>query len=79
MKKIYVKWDFTDDYGRAHPEDARFDWFETQKQADEFIAKMKRGNGGYFKLWKVAEGDFALYVLMHKLMGVIAKIKKEFE
>ena len=29
-KKIYVKWGFTDDYGRAYKEDASFDWFETQ-------------------------------------------------
>ena len=78
-KKIYVKWGFTDDYGRAYKEDANFDWFETQEQADEFIEKMKRGNGGYFKLWKVAEGDFNQCLRMHELMAEVAKIKKEFE
>lgn len=79
MKKIYVKWGFTDDYGRAYPEDAHFDWFETQEQADEFIEKKREGNGGYFKLWKVAEGDFDKYLRMHKLMAEVENLKKEFE
>lgn len=78
-KKIYVKWGFTDDYGRAYEGDANFDWFETQAQADEFIAQKRKGNGGYFKLWKVAEGDFVKYLLMHELMVEVAKLKKEFE
>lgn len=79
MKKIFVKWGFADDYGRAYKEDANFDWFETQEQADEFIAKMRKGNGGYFKLWKVAEGDFAKYLRMHELMAEVENLKKEFE
>ena len=79
MKKIYVKCGFTDDYGRAYKEDAHFDCFETQEQADEFIAKKRRGNGGYFKLWKVAEGDFAKYLRIHKLMVEVENLKKEFE
>ena len=78
-KKIYVKWGFTDDYGRAYKEDAHFDWFETQEQAEEFIAKKRKGNGGYFKLWKVAEGDFAKYQLMCELMVEVENLKKEFE
>lgn len=79
MKKIYVKWGFTDDYGRAHKEDARFEWFETQEQADKFIEKKKEDNGGYFKLWKVAEGDFNQYLRMRELMVEVEIIKKEFE
>lgn len=78
-KKIYVKWGFTDDYGRAYPQDARFDWFETQEQANEFITKKRQGNGGYFKLWKVAEGDFDKYQLMCKLMAEAENLKREFE
>ena len=79
MKKIYVKWGFTDDYGRAYQEDARFEWFETPEQADEFIAKKRKGNGGYFKLWKVAEGDYNQYLRMQALMFEVERIKKEFE
>lgn len=79
MKKVYVKWGFTDDYGRAYQEDANFDWFETKEQADEFIEQKRRGNGGYFKLWKVAEGDFNQYLRMYELMAEVTKIKKEFE
>ena len=79
MKKIYVKWGFTDDYGRAYKEDAHFDWFETQEQADEFIAQKRKGNGGYFKLRKVAEVDYAKYLRMHELLVEVENLKKEFE
>ena len=48
-------------------------------RAVDLIEKKKQGNGGYFKLWKVAEGDFVLYQLMHELMAEVEKIKKEFE
>ena len=76
--KIYVKWGFTDDYGRISEEDAKFDWFETQEQANEFIAKMQNDNGGYFKWWKVAEGDFAKYQRMQELLIEIENLKKIF-
>lgn len=79
MKKIYVKWGFTDDYGRAYQEDARFDWFVNQEQADEFIAKMQKGSGGYFRLWKVAEGDLVKYLRICELMAEVENLKKEFE
>lgn len=79
MKKFYVKWGFTDGYGKVYEEDAEFDWFETQEQANEFIAKMKRGNGNDFKLWKVAEGNFANYLRIHELLLEVEHLKKEFE
>ena len=79
MKKFYVIWGFTDDYGRVYENDAKFTWFETQEQADEFIAQQRKGNGGYFKLWKVAKGDFEKFVRIHELMQEIEKLKKDFE
>lgn len=79
MKKFYVKWGLTDYYGGACEEHAIFDWFETQEQADEFIAKKKRGNGSYFKLWKVAEGNFDNYLRINELLVEIEHLKKEFE
>lgn len=79
MKKVFVKWGFTDSYGRANKEDANFNWFETQEQADEFIIKKKERNGGYFKLWKIAEGDFTKYQRIHELLVEIEQLKKEFE
>ena len=79
MKKFYVKWGLTDSYGRVYQEYANFDWFETRVQADEFIAKMKRGNGSYFKVWKVAEGDLDRYLRINKLLLEVERLKKEFE
>ncbi len=78
MKKIFVKWDFTDDYGRAEEENASFDWFETKEQADDFIARKRAFCGAYFQLWKVAEGDYAKYQHMLELLDEIEQLKQEF-
>jgi hypothetical protein len=78
MMKVYVKWDFTDDYGRADPDEAIFNWFETREEAEEFVADKRKGNGGYFKLWKVAEGDYAAYLRMAELWAELAELEKLF-
>lgn len=78
MKKVYVKWGFTDDYGRAYKEDANYNWFETKEEAEEFVAKMREGNGGYFELWKLAVGDFGKFLRIGELEKELAELKKEF-
>ena len=78
MKKVYVVWDFTDEYGRSYSEDARVEWFETMEQAEAFIEKKKRGNGSYFKLWKVAEGNYNEFLYMEKLAKEYYEIKERF-
>ena len=78
MKRIFVKWGFNNDYGTANENNAKFDWFETQEQADDFIAKKKELSGAYFRLWKVAEGDFTKYQHMLKLLDEIEQLKQEF-
>ncbi|MGN0728575.1 hypothetical protein [Treponema sp.] len=78
MKKFYVKWGFTDDYGRAYEKHARYDWFETQDQAEEFITQKRKGNGGYFKLWKTAEGDYTKFLRIIELEKELAELKKIF-
>ena len=78
MKRIFVKWGFTDDYGKAKEENASFDWFETKDQADDFIARKRAFCGAYFQLWKVAEGDYAKYKHMLKLLDEIEQLKQEF-
>ena len=79
MKKVYVKWGFTDDYGRACEKDAVLHWFETEEQAEQFIAKMRSGNGGYFKLWKMTKGDYDKYLRLQQLLVEVEQLKKEFE
>ena len=78
MKRIFVKWGFTDDYGRAKEEEASFDWFETKEQADDFIARQRAFCGAYFQLWKVAENDFTKYQHMLELLTEIEQLKQEF-
>ena len=78
MKRIFVKWGFTDDYGKAKEENASVYWFETKEQADDFIAEKKERCGAYFRLWKVAEGDYTKYQHMLKLLDEIEQLKQEF-
>jgi hypothetical protein len=75
---IFVKWGFTDDYGSAKESNAFFDWFETMEMAEEFIAKKKDRNGGYFKLWKVAEGDHEEFLRMVELKKELEELTKKF-
>jgi hypothetical protein len=76
MKKIYVKWTFTDDYG--YPQGARYEWFDTIEEAEMFKAKKKKGNGGYFYVYKTEEGNFEEYKRMIKLTEELAMLKEKF-
>lgn len=78
MHGFYVKWGFTDDYGIAYEEDASYNWFETKEQAEEFVAKMREGNGAYFELWKLAVGDYDKFLRIGELEKELAELKKEF-
>jgi len=68
MKKIFVKWGLTDNYGRVCEEDACFNWFETLEDANAWIENKKDRNGGYFHLWKVDEGNEEEFNLLKKLI-----------
>ena len=76
MMKVYVKWGFTDDYGCAYLDDANLSWFETMEEAEKFISDKRKSNGGYFKLWKVAEGDYTTYLRITELRKEAAELEK---
>ena len=78
MKKAFVKWSYTDEYGYAEENRARFEWFETMEEANAFVANKKERNGGYFKLWKVAEGNFEEYEKMVALRETLKELEKNF-
>jgi hypothetical protein len=78
MKKVFVKWDFTDEYGRAREAEAMFEWFETMEQANEFITEKRKGNRGYFILWKVEEGDYNEFLRMRELRKELEELKNKF-
>jgi hypothetical protein len=78
MLKVYVKWGFTDDYGRVWDEDCTTNWFETMEEAEDFIADKRVGNGGYFKVLKVAEGDYTAYLRIAELRKELAELEKLF-
>ena len=76
MKKIFVKWTYTDDYG--YPKGARFEWFETMEEAEAFKAEMKKKNGGYFYEYKTAEGNYEEFERMNALAKELAELKEKF-
>lgn len=78
MAKVFVKWGYTDDYGYAKEEYANMQWFNTIEEAEAFVTQMKRGNGGYFKLWKISEGNYEDYERMNRLYEEYLKLKKNF-
>lgn len=79
MKKIFVQWGYTDDYGRACRSDASRTVFNTIEEAKDFIAAMRKGNGGYFKIWEVTEGDYDLYERIDTLYKEYLELKNRFE
>ena len=78
MKKIFVKWDYNDDYGYAKEENAVFRWFDTMEEANAFVENKKELNGGYFRLWKIAEGDLEEYEKMIALRETLKELEKKF-
>lgn len=78
MKKVFVKWGYTDDYGWAEEADAKVEWFEAEEEAQAFVDKMIAGNGGYFKLWKIKAANYEDYERMLELSKELAKLKKMF-
>jgi hypothetical protein len=78
MKKVFVKWDYNDDYGYAKEANASFAWFDTMEEANAFVANGKERNGGYFRLWKIAESDFEEYEKMVALRKALKELEKKF-
>ena len=78
MKKFYVMWGMTDYYGNVAKDEAAFDWFETLEQAEAFVEKKIQGNGGYFKLWKIAEGDYNEFLRIAELKKELNALKAKF-
>ena len=76
--KVYVKWDYTDDYGRAYEDEATYKWFDSKNEADAWMAEMRKGNGGYFKVFKVAEGDYNKFLRMEELKKELAELQANF-
>ena len=76
MKKVFVKWAFTDDYG--YPKGERYAWFDTMEEAEAFKIEQRKGNGGYFYVYKTAEGNFEEYARMLKLEEELATLKEKF-
>lgn len=78
MKKIFVKWAFTNDYGMAYEEDAHLKMVDTMEDAEKFIADKKEKNGGYFHVFKIFEEEVEAYNRMKELEKELAELKARF-
>ena len=80
MPKVFVEWTFTDDYGNYEQNgDYTWYWFDTIEQAEAWVKYMKKQNGSYFHLFRVAEGNYDKYLHMQELYTKIEEIKVEIE
>lgn len=77
MKKVFVKWCWNDSYGRAEDE-IRFEWFENEEQANSYVEFKRKYNGGYFRLYKIAEGDYNEFQKIEELERQLNELKKKF-
>ena len=77
MKNVFVKWCWNDSYGYAEKE-VRYEWFENEEQANEWVANKRKGNGGYFRLYKVAEGNFNEFQMIAELEAQLQALKEKF-
>lgn len=78
MKKYFVEWTYTDDYGR-HGKTGSYKWFDTEAEMEEWIEDMYKGNGGYFHMFRKGEGNYDKWARMIALWEEIDKMEKEIE
>lgn len=78
MTRTFVKYGWTDEYGFAREERAVIEWFDNEELANQWIAEMKKNNGGYFKIWKVGQGNYNHYLEMIELKKRLKELEKEF-
>lgn len=76
MMNYFVTYCYTDDYGRAL--DTQIKWFDTMEEAEEWTAEKKRCNGGYFKPYKIEEGNYNDYLRMVELEKELMELRKWF-
>lgn len=78
MKKLFVKWTLTNDYGTPREADTRIDWFENETEAEAFKADKRERCGAYFYEYKTAEGDFAEFEKMNEMIKELEVLRAKF-
>lgn len=78
MKKYFVEWEFTDDYGR-HGKTGDYEWFDTEAEMENWVEWNRQHNGGYFYMFRKGEGNYDKWERMVTLWEEMAKMKKEIE
>lgn len=72
MMNYFVNYAWTDYYGREGVTEIK--WFETKKEAEEWVAYQKERNGGYFQLHRIEKGNYDDFL---KMMELKKKLEKE--
>lgn len=77
LPTVYVKWAYTDERGNVDTTD--YEWFDTQKEAEDWIGVMKKKNGSYFEILKYrTHADFAGFVRMRQLETELEQLHEQF-
>ena len=74
----FVKWAFTDDYGRVNKMTENIQWFENEEKANEYKAYMEKGNGAYFVVLNEGEGNYNEYEEMVECFRRYKELKAKF-
>lgn len=84
-KKVMIEWTYTDDYGR-YGATCKRELFDTMKEATEWTETMKKGNGGYFHIFRTYEINYEKYLeieelkkKVNELFNKIDKLNEELE
>ena len=71
--KFYVKWKWIE-----CEREINYNWFETTEEIEAWRAEMFKGNGYYFKVLKIAEGNYNKYLEMIEMEKKLEELKTLF-
>ena len=77
MMKAYVKYSWYSDFERCFDKE-EIEWFATIEEAQERAEFLKKQNGGYIKILKVQEGNYAEYERMLRLEKELKELREIF-
>ena len=73
----FVKWSYTDELGRI--DGWNTEWFDTMREAEDWIREKHKGNGSYFQYKPPRSGSYEHWLELLRLQDRLKELEKEFE
>lgn len=71
--KFYAKWRWIE-----YEREINYSWFETLEEVEAWETEMLKGNGYYFEVLKIAEGNYNKYLEMIEIEKKLKELKALF-